>query len=74
MTMARGEDPWIRKGGSYEYRVVSVPPSTPTDQARKLIVDHAEYGRWEMARSAVYWGGSKRVWLRRKILRVESTL
>jgi hypothetical protein len=39
-----------------------------------MVADQAEYGRWEMARSAIYWGGHKRVWLRRKVLRVEPTL
>jgi hypothetical protein len=67
-------DSWLERGGSYEYRVVNVPPQMAPTAARKLITDQAEYGRWEMAKSARYWGGARRVWLRRKTLRVESTL
>ncbi|MDR3107715.1 MAG: DUF5703 family protein [Bifidobacteriaceae bacterium] len=67
-------DSWLARGGSYEYRVVTVPAQTPPGASRKLITDQAEYGRWEMARSARYRGGAKRVWLRRKTLKVESTL
>jgi len=39
-----------------------------------LLTDEAEYGRWELARTLVYAGGERRIWLRRKIIRVESTL
>jgi hypothetical protein len=66
-------DSWLARGGSYEYRVLTVPPQMPAAAARKLIADQAEYGRWELARSARYWGGAKRVWLRRKTIRVDST-
>ncbi|MDR1823740.1 MAG: DUF5703 family protein [Bifidobacteriaceae bacterium] len=68
------EDPWLAKGGSYEYRLISMPPYFSHGEARRIVADQAEYGRWELARSAIYWGGQKRVWLRRKVLRVESTL
>ncbi|MDR0627478.1 MAG: DUF5703 family protein [Bifidobacteriaceae bacterium] len=67
-------DTWLARGGSYEYRVVTVPANLTSGAARRLITDQAEYGRWEMARSARYWGGAKRVWLRRKTLKVESTV
>jgi hypothetical protein len=67
-------DTWLARGGSYEYRVVTVPAQTSTSSTSKAISDQAEYGRWEMAKSATYWGGAKRVWLRRKTLQVEPTL
>jgi hypothetical protein len=66
-------DSWLARGGSYEYRVVTVPAQTPSATATRLIAAQAEYGRWEVARSARYWGGAKRVWLRRKTLDVEPT-
>jgi hypothetical protein len=50
-----------------------MPAEMPPAQASRLLADHAEYGRWELARSARYWGGAKRVWLRRKTLTVEPT-
>lgn len=58
----------------YEYRVVSIPRSTSRNDARRLLTEQAEYGRWELARSSLYLGGERKVWLRRRIIRVESTL
>ncbi|WP_169165642.1 DUF5703 family protein [Cellulomonas taurus] len=58
----------------YEYRVVSIPRSTTRNDARRLLTDEAEYGRWELARTSIYTGGDRKVWLRRRIIRVESTL
>ncbi|MDR1392594.1 MAG: DUF5703 family protein [Bifidobacteriaceae bacterium] len=66
-------DSWLSRGGSYEYRVVSVPAQTSPAAAHRLIADQAEYGRWELERSARYWGGARRVWLRRKTIRVQLT-
>ncbi|MDR2348324.1 MAG: DUF5703 family protein [Bifidobacteriaceae bacterium] len=66
-------DSWLARGGSYEYKALTFPAQLPPAAAGKLIADQAEYGRWELARSARYWGGAKRVWLRRKTVKVEST-
>jgi len=41
---------------------------------RRRLTDDAEYGHWELARTRIYLGGSRKVWLRRRILRVEGTL
>jgi hypothetical protein len=67
-------DSWLARGGSYEYRVVTVPAQASTTVASRMISYQAEHERWEIARSARYWGGAKRVWLRRKTLSVEPTL
>ncbi|GCE76671.1 DUF5703 family protein [Cellulomonas biazotea] len=67
-------DAWVAQGGQYEYRVLSLPPSTSRNDARRLLTDQAEYGRWELARTVLYAGGERRVWLRRKVIRVRSTL
>jgi hypothetical protein len=45
----------------------------PTAEHR-AVAGEIENNRWELARSAVYWGGGKRMWLRRKTLHVEPTL
>lgn len=58
----------------YEFRTVTLPNSVGRGEVRKLLTDEAEYGRWEVARSALYVGGVRKVWLRRKIIRVASTL
>lgn len=57
-------------GREYEYRVMTLPRSTSRAEARQLMTEHAEYGRWELARVVVYLGGARRIWLRRRILRV----
>ncbi|MBO1750248.1 hypothetical protein J4G33_00355 [Actinotalea sp. BY-33] len=63
-----------RTQGSYEYRVVTIGQETSRSDARRLLTEEAEYGRWELARTRLYAGGGRKVWLRRKIIRVQSTL
>ncbi|MGY4642259.1 DUF5703 family protein [Cellulomonas sp. URHB0016] len=65
---------WISQGGQYEVRVIVIPPSTTRSEARQLLTEQAEYGRWELARTRLFAGGGRKVWLRRKIIRVHSTL
>ena len=65
---------WRAEGGQYEYRVVTLQPSTSRNDARRLLTDEAEYGRWELSRTLLFAGGLRRVWLRRRIIRVHSTL
>ncbi|MFD2024255.1 DUF5703 family protein [Promicromonospora aerolata] len=64
----------FRKHSQYEYRVMTFDPGTPVPDARRLLTDEAEYGRWELARTLLYIGGRRKVWLRRKIIKVSSTL
>ena len=67
-------DAWVAQGGQYEYRVLTLPRTTSRNDARRMLTEQAEYGRWELARTVLYAGGERRVWLRRKIIRVRSTL
>ena len=57
----------------YEVRVVTLPSSVGYKQVRSVLTEHAEYGQWELTRHRVYMGGQRKVWLRRKIIRVRST-
>lgn len=57
-------------GSRYEYRVLTLPARTHRNDAAQLLTDEAEYGRWELARTVVYFGGARRIWLRRRIQRV----
>lgn len=68
--------PWRQGPGgpTYEYRVVRLARDTSRGDARRLLTDEAEYGRWELARTLLYAGGERKVWLRRKVIRVRSTL
>ncbi|WP_159794635.1 DUF5703 family protein [Puerhibacterium puerhi] len=63
-----------RAHGQYEYRVLTIDRTTSVPDARRLLTDEAEYGRWELARTRLYMGGTRKVWLRRKIIKVASTL
>lgn len=67
-------DGWQAQGGHYEYRVLTLEPPVGRGDARRLLTDEAEYGRWELARALLYPGGRRKVWLRRKIIHVTSTL
>ncbi|WP_040160861.1 DUF5703 family protein [Mobilicoccus massiliensis] len=54
----------------YEYREFTVSARIPRGEMRALLAAEAEYGQWELARLRLFTGGRRRVWLRRKIIRV----
>jgi hypothetical protein len=58
----------------YEYQRFDLPRGTTRNAARRRLTDAAEYGHWELDRLRLYPDGRRRVVLRRKILRVRSTL
>jgi Family of unknown function (DUF5703) len=62
-----------RQNGQYEYRTLTIPRGTSRSDARRLLTEHAEYGHWELARVRLYVGGSRRVWLRRRIIKAVRT-
>lgn len=57
----------------YEFRVLTFPRDMSRSDVRQAIADQAEYGHWELARSRLYLGGARKVWLRRRIIRVRRT-
>ena len=58
----------------YEFQRFSLPRTVPRSVVRRLLVDQAEYGGWELARLRLYPDGTRKVELRRRIIRVRSTL
>lgn len=54
----------------YEYRVLKFTPDVSRSDIRRTLADHAEYGHWELARLRLYPDGTRKVTLRRRILRV----
>lgn len=58
----------------YEHLVVTVPPGQSLGAARARLGEHVEYGKWELVRSVVLYGGVRRFWLRRRRMRVRSSL
>ena len=63
-----------RRLDDYEYQIITVPRGSSIGQVRAELAEQAEYGRWEHARTRLYMGGGKKVWMRRRIIRVQSTL
>ena len=59
--------------GEYEYRLLTIPRGMSRSETRRLLTEHAEYARWELAVVRVFSGGARHVWLRRKIIRVVRT-
>lgn len=57
----------------YEYQVVVFPRDASRGEVRRVLTEHAEYGHWELSRMLIYWGGARRAWLRRRIIRVQRT-
>jgi hypothetical protein len=58
----------------YSYMVLYLPRGTTRDVARRILTDHAEYGRWELARLRLYADGSRKATLRRQTIRAVRTL
>ncbi|RLY95046.1 hypothetical protein CWC38_06900 [Kocuria tytonicola] len=57
----------------YEYLSLTVAPQEKPTEARARVGEHAEYGKWELMRSVVLYGGGRRYVLRRRIMRVDRT-
>jgi Family of unknown function (DUF5703) len=53
----------------YTYLVLSLPRGTTRDTARQVMTEHAEREGWELDRLRLYPDGSRRIQLRRKIIR-----
>ncbi|WP_395107483.1 DUF5703 family protein [Actinomadura sp. SCN-SB] len=53
----------------YTYRVLRLPRGTTRDTARRVLTEHAEHGGWELDRLRLNPDGSRRIQLRRKIIR-----
>jgi hypothetical protein len=63
----------MRRGSTYEFREVSLPRGTSRDVARSVLTEFAEYGHWELARLRLYPDGRRKVWLKRRVMRVART-
>ncbi|MDT0168676.1 DUF5703 family protein [Pseudarthrobacter sp. BRE9] len=58
----------------YEYLVLTVSADDSLPEARRRLVEHSEYGKWELERSKLYVGGGRRFWLRRRVMQVQRTV
>ena len=57
----------------YEFCHLLLPRTTSRGAARRLLTERAEYGHWELARLRLDPDGTRRVVLRRRIMRVRRT-
>lgn len=57
----------------FDWRVVDIPREVTRAEARALLTEQAEYGRWDLIRSQTFIGGARRVWLRRRVMNVRRT-
>ena len=58
----------------FEFRRILIPRSVGRSAVRQMLTDLAEYGGWELDRLRLFADGTRRVVLRRRIIRVRSTL
>ncbi len=58
------------RASEYEFQHLVLPRGTPRSKARRLLTEQAEYGDWELTRVLRYPDGTRKVTLRRRILRI----
>jgi Family of unknown function (DUF5703) len=58
----------------YEFQRFQLPRTLSRSAVRRLLTAHAEYGGWELARLRLYADGTRKVELRRRIIRFRSAV
>jgi hypothetical protein len=58
----------------FEFRRLAVPRHVGRSALRQMLSAEAEYGGWELDRLRLFTDGTRRVVLRRRIIRMRSTL
>jgi hypothetical protein len=58
----------------YEFRQLVLPRGTSRNAAWRLLTEQAEHHGWELDRLRLYPDGTRRVRLRRRVLRVARTM
>ena len=64
----------LTPGVEWEYERITIAREYPRSVVTKMLVERAEYGGWELDRVRVAPDGTRRVVLRRRIIRVRPTL
>ena len=59
----------LRPGVEYEFDKLVIPREESRNVVTRLLVDRAEHGGWELDRVRIGPDGTRRVVLRRKIIR-----
>jgi hypothetical protein len=71
-TTARGSG--LRTGVEYEFERLTISREFSRNFVTRLLVDRAERGGWELDRLRLFPDGTRKVVLRRKIIRQRATL
>ena len=58
----------------YEYLIITSFPGEPKNVAGAALREHSDNGKWELMRTCRYEGGGYKYWLRRRVMRIKSTL
>ena len=59
----------VRSVAEYEFQRLTFPREFSRNVVTRLLVDRAEYGGWELDRVRILHDGTRKVVLRRKIIR-----
>ena len=70
----RGSSGGAARATEYEFQRLTLPREFSKSFVTRLLVDRAEHGGWELDRVHVSPDGTRRVVLRRKIIRMRPTL
>ena len=72
--MARAHRRPPRPGVEWEFETLTLPRDFSRNVVTRMLVDRAEHGGWELDRLRLKADGTRRVVLRRKIIRQRLTL
>jgi hypothetical protein len=64
----------LGRGVEFEFEKLTIPRDLSRSSVTRLLVERAERGGWELDRLRLSPDGTRRVVLRRKIIRQRSTL
>jgi hypothetical protein len=62
-----------RNMATYEFRTLYLARDISRSAAQRILTDEAEYGHWELDRLRLFADGSRRVRLRRRVIRAVRT-
>ncbi len=70
---SRGDAPLLTRGVEWEFDKVTFSREYPRTVVTKLLVERAEHGGWELDRVRIAADGTRRIILRRRIIKAVRT-
>lgn len=62
-----------RSAAEYEFQRLTIPRELSRNVVTRMLVDHAEHGGWELDRVRILHDGTRKIVMRRKIIRQRPT-